>query len=113
MGVRPALLLAGAAVAVGGLVQSRKIAETMSKKITPMSEAAGFTANLVTAALVVAASLRSLPVSTTHVSCGALFGIGVANGSARGAVIAHILLAWVTTLPLGAACGAGIALALR
>lgn len=110
--VRPALLLAGAAVAVGGLVQSRKVAETMSKKITPMTEGAGFAGNLVTAALVLAASGWSLPVSTTHVSCGALFGIGVATGQARLSVIAQILLAWVTTLPLGAACAALVALAL-
>ena len=64
------------------------------------------------AALPFAASTLALPVSTTHVSCGALFGIGVAGGTARAGVIAQILLAWVTTLPLGAACGALIAVAL-
>lgn len=111
LAVRPALLLAGAAVAVGGLVQSRRVAETMSKRITTMSEGAGFTGNLVTAGLVLAASGHALPVSTTHVSCGALFGIGLATGEAKLAVIGQILLAWVTTLPLGAACAALVALA--
>ncbi|MEX0641412.1 MAG: inorganic phosphate transporter [Pirellulales bacterium] len=42
-----------------------------------------------------------IPVST-HVSCGALFGIGAVTGQARWATIGKILLAWVTTLPLGA-----------
>jgi PiT family inorganic phosphate transporter len=38
-------------------------------------------------------------VSTTHVSCGALFGIGAVNSEARWRVIGQVLLAWVTTLP--------------
>ncbi len=100
-------------MAVGGVVQGKSVAETMSKKITPMSEGAGFCGNVVTAALVLAASGWSLPVSTTHVSCGALFGIGVATGQARAKVVAQILLAWVTTLPLGAACAALAALVVR
>ena len=43
-----------------------------------------------------------MPVSTTHVSCGALFGIGIANGQARWQMIRTILLAWVLTLPTAA-----------
>lgn len=82
----------------------------MSKKVTTMSEGAGLTGNLVTAALALAASRCALPVSTTHVSCGALLGIGVATGQARFAVTAQILVAWVMTLPLGAACAAVCAL---
>ena len=41
-----------------------------------------------------------MPVSTTHVSCGSLFGIGIVNGRAQWGVIRNILLAWVLTLPL-------------
>jgi PiT family inorganic phosphate transporter len=78
----------------------------MSNKITRMNPGQGFTANLVTALLVAGASRLGLPVSTTHVSVGALFGIGVVNGTARAKMILTILLAWVTTLPLGAALAA-------
>ena len=46
------------------------------------------------------------PVSATHVSCGALFGIGTVTRQARWGTIASILGAWVTTLPLGAILGA-------
>lgn len=49
-----------------------------------------------------AASRFGLPVSTTHVSVGSLFGIGLVNGSARTATITAILAAWVTTLPAAA-----------
>jgi inorganic phosphate transporter, PiT family len=95
-------ILAATAMAIGGLISAGKMAETLSKRITGMDPDQGFLANLVTSFLVVFASKWGLPVSTTHVSCGALFGIGVANGQARWNVIRTILLAWLLTLPTAA-----------
>ena len=46
-----------------------------------------------------------MPVSTTHVSCGSLFGIGVVNRRGHWGVIGKVLLAWVTTLPVAGAIG--------
>ena len=89
-------------MALGGLMHSQKIAETVGKRITTMDSDQGFVANLVTSFLVIFASKWGLPVSTTHVSCGALFGIGVANGQARWHAIRTILLAWLLTLPTAA-----------
>jgi len=100
------LALVAVAMAGGGIVNARKVAETMSRKITRINPGQGFTGNLVTAALVVAASILKLPVSTTHVSVGSLFGIGVVNRNAQIRTVLSILLAWVTTLPLGALLGA-------
>ena len=100
-------------MALGGLLNARKVAETMSKKITGMNPGQGFTANLVTSLLVAAASIRSLPVSTTHVSVGALFGIGVVNRTAQMRTILSILLAWVSTLPIAAALAAATYQAVR
>src|SRR5262249_5530905 len=57
------LALVGAVMALGGLIHSRKLAETLSKKITNMSPGQGFTANLVTSLLVGLASRVGLPVS--------------------------------------------------
>jgi len=107
------IVLVAATMALGGIVHSRKIAETVSKRITGMDTDHGFAANLVTSFLVIFASKWGLPVSTTHVSCGALFGIGIANGQARWAVIRTILMAWVLTLPTAALLSAGIFLILR
>lgn len=89
-------------MALGGVMHSKKIAETVGKRITPMDGDQGFVANLVTSFLVIFASKWGLPVSTTHVSCGALFGIGIANGQARWPMIRTILLAWFLTLPTAA-----------
>jgi PiT family inorganic phosphate transporter len=105
------LAAVAAAMAVGGVLGARRVAETMGKKITRMTPGQGLTANLVTALMVLGASRLGLPVSTTHVSVGALFGIGTVNGAARARTILSILLAWVTTLPLGAALAALVYLA--
>jgi PiT family inorganic phosphate transporter len=99
-------------MALGGLVSARKVAETVSKRITAMEPDQGFSANLVTSFLVIFASKWGLPVSTTHVSCGALFGIGILNGQAHWGVIRTILIAWVLTLPFAGISSAIIYLAL-
>lgn len=108
-----ALALVAFVMAAGGLLNARRVAETMSRKITRMSPGQGFTANLVTALMVTGASRLGLPVSTTHVSVGSLFGIGVVNGTARWRMILTILLAWVTTLPIGACLAAILFLLFR
>jgi PiT family inorganic phosphate transporter len=56
--------------------------------------------------LVVLASHAGLPVSTTHVSVRAVFGIGTVNRSADRKTIFTIAGAWLVTLPAGALIGA-------
>ncbi len=107
-GVNWKLGLVAAAMAIGGLLNSKKVAETMSKRITNLNPGQGLTGNLITAALVLGASRLGVPVSTTHVSCGAIFGIGIVSRSARWKTIAKILATWLTTLPLGALLSATI-----
>ena len=96
----------GLVIAVGGILSARRVAETMSRKITPMNHRQGFTANAVTGIVVIGASRLGMPVSTTHVSCGSLFGIGTVTRQGRVAMIAKVLGAWVITLPTAALLGA-------
>ncbi len=105
-----ALFLVGAAMAIGGLLAARRVASTMSDGIVDMNHGQGFTANLATAFLVTVASRFGMPVSTTHVSCGSLFGLGAVTGTARWRTIASIILAWVVTLPAAATLAAAVAL---
>ncbi len=95
----------GVAIAIGGLLAAQRVAKTMSHRITEMNDGQAFTANLVTAVCVIFASRFGVPVSTTHVSCGSLFGIGLVNGQAHMNVVGGIILAWITTLPVAAAAG--------
>ena len=94
------------AMAAGGLISARRVAETMSRKITPMRDGQALTANLVTAFYVIFASRLGLPVSTTHVAVGAIGGVGAAKGEANRPMIGAIALAWVLTLPIAALGGA-------
>jgi PiT family inorganic phosphate transporter len=109
LGVHDGIGLVAVAMAAGGILAARRVAHTMAHGITGMNHGQGFTANLVTAALVTLASPLGLPVSTTHVSCGALFGVGAVNGEARWPVIGQVLLAWVTTLPVAMLIAASFA----
>ncbi len=92
----------GIAMAIGGLLNAKRVAETMSKKITALNHGQGFSANITTAILVVLASLYGLPVSTTHVSVGSLFGIGLTTGKANPRVMSAIVFSWLITLPCAA-----------
>ncbi|WBX71011.1 inorganic phosphate transporter [Tenacibaculum retecalamus] len=89
-------------MSLGGLLNAKKVGETMSKKITKMNSGQGFTANMITGLLVTTASIHGLPVSTTHVSVGALFGIGTVTKKADYKIIGKIILSWILTLPVAA-----------
>lgn len=89
-------------MALGGLINAKKVGETMSNKITKMNSGQGFTANIITGLLVTTASVHGLPVSTTHVSVGSLFGIGTVTKKANYKVIGKIILSWILTLPIAA-----------
>ncbi len=94
-------------MAAGGLLNARKVAETMSNKITKLNHGQGFTANLVTGILVIFASKFGIPVSTTHVSVGSLFGIGLTTRRINIRMVLEILLSWLVTLPVAAIFSGG------
>lgn len=108
-----AVILAAVFIGIGGILQARRVAEKMSLDITTMNHAQGFFANIVTSTLVISASKWGVPVSTTHVSCGALFGIGAATGQAKWKTITGILASWFITLPVAMISGAVLFVLLR
>jgi PiT family inorganic phosphate transporter len=89
-------------IALGGLLDADRVAETLGKKVTAMNPGQGFAASLATAGLVTTASFHSLPVSTTHVSVGSLLGMGATTRQAKWRKVGEIMLAWVSTVPCGA-----------
>ncbi|MBT3343735.1 MAG: inorganic phosphate transporter [Gemmatimonadetes bacterium] len=106
-GTQQWLIVAIASImALGGLLSARRVAQVMSEEITELDEGRGLAANLVTSFLVLGASKFGVPVSTTHVSCGALFGIGASSGGGHIRTILKILGAWIITLPIGASIAA-------
>jgi len=107
------LIAVAVVMAVGGLLNSRRVADTMSNKLTDMSPGQGLSSNVATAMLVTTASLHGLPVSTTHVSVGALLGMGSVTGQAKWKSVFPVLASWVITLPCAALVAAVAFLSLR
>lgn len=103
----------GGAMAFGGWLGARRVAETLAKKLTPMAALDGLAANLATSLLVASASPLGLPVSTTHVSTGGIFGIGASSGELRWHMAGEVVLAWIVTLPLAAGLGGVLMWSLR
>lgn len=99
------IALVALVMGLGGIIYAKKIAETMSYQITEMNDGQGLSANLITSFIVIGASHFGMPVSTTHVSCGALFGIGTVSKKANWKSIFKIVVAWVTTLPMAGLLG--------
>jgi PiT family inorganic phosphate transporter len=97
------------AMALGGIMRSRRVAETLAHKVTPIQHGQGLLANTIASGLVIGASLAGSPVSTTHVTSGAIFGIGFWNEDTDWSVVSGIVGAWLGTLPLAALIAAGIA----
>ena len=108
-----AIILVGLLIGVGGMLHTRRVAEKMSLDITGMNHAEGLFANLVTSFLVIFASRLGMPVSTTHVSCGALFGIGTATSKAHFKTISSIIASWIITLPVAMTLSAVLFLVFR
>ncbi|WP_392535828.1 anion permease [Nostoc sp. C117] len=90
------------AMALGGLLNSQKVAVTMSEKITSINQIQGLSANLVTGFLVITASQFGLPLSNTYVSVSSIFGVGLINKKCNMRAFYQIVLSWILTLPIAA-----------
>ncbi|WP_009883468.1 inorganic phosphate transporter [Brevibacterium aurantiacum] len=108
-----AMLTCGIALIAGLWFIGRKVITTVGTKLTEIHPASGFAAELAAAAVVMAASISGLPVSSTHILIGAIIGVGVVNRSANWKLMKPIAMAWVITLPAAASIGAISVLTLR
>lgn len=104
IGHQPMYVLVAVAMGAGSVIAGFRVTRTLAEKVTPISPAGGFAANVVTSVLVGVASRFALPVSTTQVASGAIIGVGVSRGGndVRWKTVGEMLLAWVITLPASA-----------
>jgi PiT family inorganic phosphate transporter len=108
LGANKGIAIVAVAMAIGGLLGARRVADTMAHKITRMNDGQAFSANLVTSLLVVVASRFGAPVSTTQVSVGALFGIGAITRQAKWRMATGVVLSWIVTFPVAMLLSAGV-----
>lgn len=103
-GVMIAFLVVTLAMAAGGILSGGRVLQTLATKITPMGFSESLAASFTTAILVSLASWNGLPVSTTHVSTGAILGAGVKKNprAIHWKKVGEVGLSWIVTLPSAA-----------
>lgn len=95
------LFLGGAGIVIGLATWGWRVIGTIGKKITELTPTRGFSAEIGTALTILIASKLGLPISTTHVLVGAVFGVAMAKGfnSLNLKILKSILLSWLVTIP--------------
>jgi inorganic phosphate transporter, PiT family len=98
------VVLSAAAIGFGTYAGGWRIIRTLGWSILKLEPATGMSAQLMGAAVIQAATLVGLPVSTTHVITGSVMGVGASRrlSAVRWGLGATIVLAWVVTIPAAA-----------
>lgn len=102
------------AIGLGTMSGGWKIVHTMGGRLTRLKPRSGFCAEAAAAlSIMFATEHLHLPVSTTHVTAGAIAGVGSIQRlkAVRWGVAANILWAWVMTIPASAIVG-GVTMAI-
>ena len=96
------------AIALGTLSGGWRIVHTMGSRLTRLKPRSGFCAETAAAiSILFATEYAHLPVSTTHVTAGAIVGVGSIQRlkAVRWGLATNILWAWVLTIPASALVG--------
>jgi PiT family inorganic phosphate transporter len=101
------ILMAHAAIALGTLSGGWRIVKTMGYKITKLRPVHGFAAETAGAVTIISASVVGIPVSTTHIICSSIMGVGTTMGAStvKWGVARSIVIAWILTIPISALIG--------
>ncbi len=88
-------------MALGTSVGGWRIIKTMGHKIIRLEPVHGFAAETSSAIVLFVTSHFGMPVSTTHVISGSIFGVGTSKrlSAVRWGVAQSMVMAWVLTLP--------------
>ena len=105
------LALGGSGIVVGLATYGPKIMRVLGEKITFISPARGFSAELATALVVSFASKYGFPISSTQCITGAVVGISLCDHDLKNVnwrIIGRIFLSWIGTILITAGLSAAI-----
>jgi PiT family inorganic phosphate transporter len=102
------ILSAGLAIALGTYMGGWRIIRTLGKRVSDLQPIQGFAAETTSAAVILTSTHLGLPLSTTQVCTGSIFGAGAGRRLAgvRWGMAGRIALAWTFTVPAAAVVGA-------
>jgi len=109
-GIPAGVVVAGIAVAMfaGALIAGTRVAPRLGEDVVRLDHADGLRASLTTAVLVGGGAAYGLPMSTTHVSTGAIAGVaGPRPGRLNLTALRDFALAWTLTPVIGGVLAAG------
>lgn len=98
------------AMALGTASGGWRIMKTMGHRIIKLRPINGFAAETAASVVILTATWLKAPVSTTHVISSSIMGVGASKrvSAVRWGVAKNMLVAWILTIPVTAACGAGV-----
>lgn len=101
------MLSCAVAMALGTSAGGWRIMKTVGHRIIRLEPVNGFAAETSGAAVIMVASHYGMPISTTHVISGSIFGVGAAKrlSAVRWKVAIQMVMAWIITIPISAALG--------
>jgi inorganic phosphate transporter, PiT family len=102
------VLAAGLAISLGTYMGGWRIIRTLGTRLSDIHPTQGFTAETTSTAVILTSTHLGLPLSTTQVCTGSIFGAGAGRrmASVNWGVAGRIALAWCFTLPSAGAMGA-------
>ncbi|MEP6851780.1 MAG: inorganic phosphate transporter [bacterium] len=102
------------AIAAGTYLGGWRVIRTMGHRLTQVESPQGFAAETSAAAVLLIATRNGLPLSTTHITAGAVMGSGMGKAAdVKWRIAGRMVVAWIVTLPAAAAVAAGIAFATK
>ena len=102
------VVAAGLAIGLGTYVGGWRIIRTLGQRVSDIRPVQGFSADTTSAAVILSSTHLGLPLSTTQVCTGSIFGAGAGRrvAAVHWGVAGRIALAWSFTLPSAAIVGA-------
>jgi PiT family inorganic phosphate transporter len=102
------ILAAGMAMALGTYMGGWRIIRTLGQRVSDIQTTQGFTAETTSAAVILTSTHLGIPLSTTQVCAGAIYGAGAGRRltSVHWGLAGQMAIGWALTLPAAAVVGA-------
>jgi PiT family inorganic phosphate transporter len=109
------IVVSAGAIALGTWTGGWRLIRTIGSKFFKVRPVHGFGTQITSAGVILVAAILGGPVSTTQVVSSAIMGIGSAErlSKVRWGTAEHIIVAWLTTIPVSAILAALLAAILR